>query len=72
VETTLKNIPTNFSHKFKALQLTFQVVYVGYLDTFRGIPNPAETPTPFDPDATTILISTGGVTTLHDTGVLRF
>jgi len=27
VETTLKNIPTNFSHKCKALQLTFQVVY---------------------------------------------
>jgi hypothetical protein len=26
VETTLKNIPTNFSHKCKALQLTFQVV----------------------------------------------
>ena len=26
METTLKNIPTNFSHKFKALQLTFQVV----------------------------------------------
>src|SRR5262249_57339928 len=23
---TLKNTPTNFSHKFKALQLTFQVV----------------------------------------------
>ena len=27
METTLKNTPTNFSHKFKALQLTFQVVY---------------------------------------------
>src|SRR5262249_29329186 len=26
VETTLKNTPTNLSHKFKALQLTFQVV----------------------------------------------
>ena len=25
---TLKNTPTNFSHKFKALQLTFQVVKV--------------------------------------------
>ena len=24
---TLKNTPTNFSHKFKALQLTFQVVF---------------------------------------------
>jgi S1-C subfamily serine protease len=28
VETTLKNTPTNFSHKFKALQLTFQVVNI--------------------------------------------
>jgi len=28
VETTLKNTTTNFSHKFKALQLTFQVVSV--------------------------------------------
>ena len=27
METTLKNTPTNFSHKFKALQLTFQVVH---------------------------------------------
>ena len=26
METTLKNTPTNFSHKFKVLQLTFQVV----------------------------------------------
>ena len=27
---TLKNTPTNFSHKFKALQLTFQVVIVTF------------------------------------------
>src|SRR5262249_38030786 len=47
-------------------------LYVGYLDNLRGSPNPAETPTPFDPDANTILISTGGVDTRHDTGVLRF
>jgi Subtilase family len=48
------------------------IVYVGYLDTFHGNPDPAETPTPFDPDAHTILISTGGVDTPHDTGVIRF
>ena len=48
------------------------IVYVGYLDNYRGNPNPAETPMPFDPDANTILISSGGVDTLHDTGVIRF
>jgi subtilisin family serine protease len=48
------------------------IVYTGYLDTLRGDWNPAEMPTPFDPDANTILLSTGGVDTLHDTGVLRF
>jgi hypothetical protein len=48
------------------------IVYVGYLDNYRGDRNPAETPTPFDPDAVTILISTGGVDTQHDTGVIRF
>jgi hypothetical protein len=26
----LKNTPTNFSHKFKALQLTFQVVCISW------------------------------------------
>jgi len=31
-----------------------------------------DVPTPFDPDAQTILISTGGVATPHDTGVIRF
>ena len=30
---TLKNTPTNFSHKFKALQLTFQVVYLSLSGT---------------------------------------
>ena len=48
------------------------VVYVGYLDNYRGDRNPAKTPTPFDPDADTILISTGGVDTQHYTGVIRF
>ena len=48
------------------------IVYVGYLDNVQGTQNPANTPTPFDPDAQTILISTGGVDTPHDTGVIRF
>ena len=48
------------------------IVYVGYLDNESGPPDPAETPTPFDADANTILISTGGVDTRHDTGVIRF
>jgi subtilisin family serine protease len=48
------------------------IVYAGYLDTFHGNPDPEEMPTPFDLDAHTILISTGGVDTAHDTGVIRF
>src|SRR5262245_44390847 len=47
-------------------------VYAGYLNNLSGPPNPADIPTPFDADATTILISSGGVATTHDTGVLRF
>src|SRR5262249_10863663 len=48
-------------------------LYGGYLFNFGGsTPDPADIPTPFDPDTTTILISSGGVATLHDTGVLRF
>jgi hypothetical protein len=47
------------------------ILYVGYLDTEHGTPNPEEIPTPFDADAQTVLISTGGVATPHDTGVLR-
>jgi subtilisin family serine protease len=48
------------------------IVYVGYLDNVEGTQNPVDIPTPFDPDARTILISTGGVSTPHDTGVIRF
>jgi len=48
------------------------IVYTGYLDTLRGDLNPAKMPRPFHPDAHTILLSTGGVDILHDTGVLRF
>jgi hypothetical protein len=48
------------------------IVYAGYLDTVHGIPSPADVPTPFDPDINTVLISTGGVDTQHDTGVIRF
>jgi len=48
------------------------IVYAGYLDNERGTPNPADTPTPFDPDAHTRLISTGGIASPHDTGVIRF
>ena len=48
-------------------------MHVGYLNNLSGPPNPADTPTPFDPDATTtLLISSGGVSTRHDTGVIRF
>jgi hypothetical protein len=47
-------------------------VYVGYLNNLSGPPKPADIPTPFDSDTTTMLISTGGVDTRHDTGVLRF
>jgi hypothetical protein len=48
------------------------LLYGGYLDNEHGSRNLAETPRPFDPDAQTILISTGGVETTHDTGVIRF
>ncbi len=47
-------------------------VYAGYLNNLSGAPNPADIPTPFDADATTILIASGGVNTAHDTGVIRF
>jgi hypothetical protein len=47
-------------------------VHVGYLNNLGGQPDPAVTPTPFNPDATTILVSSGAVTTPHDTGVIRF
>ena len=49
----------------------FVNVYVGYLNNVSGPPNPADIPTPFDADASTILISSGGVNTTHDTGVIR-
>ena len=48
------------------------IVYVGYLNNLTGQPSVSVTPTPFNPDATTILISSGGVTARHDTGVIRF
>jgi hypothetical protein len=48
------------------------IVYAGYLDNVHGLPSPTDIPTPFDPDANTILLSTGGVDTQHDTGVIRF
>jgi PEP-CTERM motif len=47
------------------------IVYAGYLNTIPPV-NPADIPTPFDPSATTTLISTGGSTTPHDTGIIRF
>ena len=47
-------------------------VYVGYLNNLSGPPTPSDIPTPFDSDATTTLISSGGVGTSHDTGVIRF
>lgn len=50
----------------------FVNIYVGYLNNLTGPPIPADIPTPFDPDATTTLISSGGVATPHDGGVIRF
>lgn len=47
-------------------------IYVGYLNNLSGAPDPEDIPTPFDPDATTTLVSSGDSTTPHDTGVLRF
>lgn len=47
-------------------------VYVGYLNNLGGAPAPGDIPTPFDADASTILISSGGSATDHDTGVIRF
>lgn len=46
-------------------------VYAGYLNNLTGLPT-AEVPNPFDSDVTTHLISSGGVLTGHDTGVVRF
>src|SRR5215475_9534659 len=48
------------------------LVYVSYLNNLTGSPNSTDIPTPFDPDPNTILISSGGVVTPHDTGVIRF
>jgi hypothetical protein len=47
-------------------------VYAGYLNNVTGQPDPAVTPNPFNPDANTILISSGPVDSPHDTGVIRF
>ena len=47
-------------------------VYVGYLNNLSGPPTPSDIPTPFDSSATTTLISSGGVGSPHDTGVIRF
>jgi hypothetical protein len=56
-----------FMHPAKA-----QVVLsVGYLNNLNGLPAPEAIPSPFDPDAATILISNGGTTSTHDTGVIR-
>ena len=43
---------------------------VGYLNNLTGQQPPEETPFPFDADATTILISSGGIRSSHDTGVI--
>jgi hypothetical protein len=37
-----------------------------------GTVTPANIPTPFDAGATTILVSSGGAATAHDTAVIRF
>jgi hypothetical protein len=48
------------------------VISVGYLNNLTGQPASDQSPLPFDPDAKTILISSGGTTSTHDTGVIRF
>ena len=56
---------------FSTSALANVIVYAGYLNNLSPV-NPADVPTPFDPSATTTLISSGGSTTSHDTGVIRF
>src|SRR5262245_16335639 len=48
------------------------IVYAGYLNNITGQPSAANTPTPFNSSGTTTLISSGNVTSPHDTGVIRF
>jgi hypothetical protein len=48
------------------------IVSAGYLNNQGGPPNPADVPNPFNSSATTTLISSGGVSASHDTGVLLF
>jgi hypothetical protein len=48
------------------------IVSAGYLNNQTGPPIPANIPNPFNSSATNTLISSGGVTTSHDTGVLLF
>ena len=47
------------------------IVYAGYLNNNSPF-DPADAPTPFDPSATTTLVSTGDSTTSHDTAIIRF
>ena len=56
---------------FSTSALANVIVYAGYLNNLSAV-FPADVPTPFDPSATTTLISSGGSTTSHDTGVIRF
>lgn len=50
--------------------LAYVDVYVGYYDNLSDY-DPAAVPVPFDSDATTTLISSGNLSTPHDTGVIR-
>jgi hypothetical protein len=46
--------------------------YVGHLNNLSSLPKTKTIPQPFDLNTTTILMSTGGVATPQDTGVVRF
>jgi hypothetical protein len=48
------------------------IISVGYLNNLSGPPTGPDVPIPFDPDSTTVLISSGVATMPHDTSVIRF
>jgi hypothetical protein len=48
------------------------IISVGYLNNLGGPPNAADAPNPFNPDPTTTLMSSGPMSSPHDTGVLLF
>ena len=65
---TFGNDTVSLKHYAVPEQVT---IYGGYVNNLTG-PAVADVPTPFDSDTATELISTGGMFTSHDTGVVRF